>query len=948
MIAGIERRLIDHAEQMILLVEADTLNIVFANRVALQLLGYAEAELLGKSILDVECALQDVFYWEEVRSGQPSNIEAQEGLYLCSDGNMRAAIKSVRVLEDEDATGSPPRWLMVQAREVEEASSIEGDLAHTTSQLRATLESTGNGILVIDWQGHIASMNRLFSSMWAVPEDLLLKRDDDAILAHVSGLIAESELFQQRLREIVESKETEDLLHLADGRVFQCKSLPQYLDERIIGRVFGFNDMTERILAEKDLIAARERAEAANRAKASFLAMMSHEIRTPMNGVMGMTALLADTPLNAEQKRYLEVIRSSSESLLAIINDILDFSKIEAHKLVLEKIDFSLPGLVDDMAGLNGLRADEKGLEFACCLDPDVPVRLRGDPGRIKQILTNLIGNALKFTPAGTVSLRVASAGSLAGPDGRRLVQFEVSDTGIGIARENLDKVFAPFEQADSSTTRKYGGTGLGLAITRQLVDLMGGDIAVDSEEGRGTTFRVRLPLDAALGKSEANAGLPALQGARMLVVDDNAVACAGLDARLRALGMEVDAATSGDAALAAFAAARAAGYEQGRGYRALFVDRDMPHMDGVSLARRLQSVEAGGQGTGDVALPCIVCVPAGFRGTAGEFAAAGFGGFDDLLHKPVTASALMACLEKLNRGAAGGEKASAGENEGAEGRSAALLAEKKNSRLLIVEDNSVNMLVIRGILAKLGYANLAKARDGLEALEAVEAAASTPFDLILMDCQMPKLDGYEATQRLRERGVKVPIIAMTANALNGDREKCLDAGMDDYLTKPIVVDALAACLERWLCVEATAATAAALPPAEAEAQEGREADAASLEQIFRYEAFRELMMGDGELVESILDMFIANMPANIDQLKQALTSGQGAPVRQAAHFIKGAASNLCASGLYAVALEIEQAGAQGNVARASGLLTTLDANWLAFLQHPLVMQHLARGRRPA
>ena len=635
--SSLERLLLDHAEQMILLVEPEDLRIVMANQVALQGLGYTEDELLEKTILDVECSLQDIFYWEEVRSGQCSNIESQECLYLCADGSMRTATKSIKTLEKDGK-----RWLLVQARDVRNELSIEDDLAHTTSQLRATLESTGNGILVIDWQGRIASMNRLFSSMWQIPEELLLRQEDRAILEFISGLVADGDVLEQRLREIVESNETEDILHLKDSRVFQCKSLPQYLDERIIGRVFGFNDITERIRIEQDLIAAREKAEFANRAKAAFLAMMSHEIRTPMNGVMGMTTLMLDTPLNAEQKRYLGIIRSSSESLLSIINDILDFSKIEAQKLTLEAIDFNLLSLLEDFADLNGLRAEEKGLEFAWNLDPDVPLQLRGDPGRIRQILTNLVGNALKFTPSGTISLRVTRL-----PDRQDNVRLkiEVQDTGIGIASENIEKIFVPFEQADTSTTRKYGGTGLGLAITKQLVDLMGGEIEVTSQENVGTTFS----LSIALEKSS----------------------------------------------------------------------------------------------------------------------------------------------ESVKR-----SESEAPPREQVVATSSPAVSPKPDIRLLVVEDNSINMMVMQGVLAKLGYKQVDKARDGLEA---IETAMKGAYDLILMDCQMPKMDGYDATRKLREQGIKTPIIAMTAHTLSGDREKCLDAGMDDYLTKPIDVAKLTTCLDQWL-----------------------------------------------------------------------------------------------------------------------------------------------------
>lgn len=600
----LERLIVDHSEQMILLVEPETLRIVIANRAAVQKLGYAHEELLGKKILDIESALQDVFYWEEARCGQYANIEAQEGLYLCADGSLRRAVKSIKLIEHDGQ-----RWLLICARGVEEERRVEDILAQTTSQLRATLESTGNGILVVDWQGRIASMNRLFSAMWRLPDDLLQRQDDAAILAFLLASVVDQETMRSRLHEIMEGEETEDIVHLRDGRVFQCKSLPQYLDQRIIGRVFGFDDISERIRIESDLIAARQKAEMANQAKAAFLAMMSHEIRTPMNGVIGVTGLLLDTTLSDEQKRYLEIIRSSSESLLSIIDDILDFSKIEAGELTLDPVPFPLVSIVDGTVSIVRGSALRSGLAIEARIDPALPTFVIGDAGRLRQVLLNLLNNAVKFTPEGSVTVTVEREGDDRAADGRPgdAVRFSVIDTGIGIAPAQQDRLFKRFSQVDGSISRRFGGTGLGLAISRHLVTLMGGEIGVESREGEGSTFWFRLVLprgeqgaDAAEDRIEADPALLRSQSVaapaagavpaspiRLLLVEDvplnQELACAVLESQ----GYTVDVAGDGAEAITAVGSSVAAG----RAYDLVLMDVQMPRVDGLTATRRIRAL---------------------------------------------------------------------------------------------------------------------------------------------------------------------------------------------------------------------------------------------------------------------------------------------------------------------------------------------------------------------
>jgi two-component system, sensor histidine kinase and response regulator len=522
----------------------------------------------------------------------------------------------------------------------------------------------------------------------------------------------------------------------------------------------------------RELALARDHALAASRAKSAFLATMSHEIRTPMNGVIGLNELLLTTPLDERQRQYAEGVQAAGHGLLGVINEILDFSKIESGHLVLEEIDFDLVDLVESVAEIIGEPAQAKELELLAYCSPEVPTGLRGDPARIRQVLLNLAGNAVKFTATGEVVVRVTLDAQL----GDRLeVRFEVSDTGIGLANGDRDRLFEPFSQADSSTTRRYGGTGLGLSISHQLVAAMGGELGVDSTPGAGSTFWFTLPLSTSRQPMVTASRPPsALGGLRVLVVDDNATNRTILHDQLHHWGMSVDVVGRAEAGLELMHQAA----RTGRPYDLGVLDLCMPEVDGLELARRV-AAEPDLTGTSIVLMTSGPAVTEAEARTASIAAA---------LTKPVLMSRLRAALEGVVADRAPAEPVAA-PDVGTDG---------SRGLVLVVDDSEVNQLVAVGMLTHLGFGTEV-AEDGHQAVDAVRRHS---FDAILMDVQMPVMDGYRATQEIRrveDGGRRTPIIAMTATVTDGERERCLASGMDDYLAKPIQKSAVLAMLERWV-----------------------------------------------------------------------------------------------------------------------------------------------------
>lgn len=633
--------------------------------------------------------------------------------------------------------------------------------------------------------------------------------------------------------------------------------------------------------AKLSLEAARDAAEQATKTKAEFLANMSHEIRTPMNGVLGMLDILKDTSMTHEQEDLVETAANSAESLLTIINDILDFSKLEAGKIELEHIEFNLPTLVEEVCALMSGRAHAKGLELNCFLPPSLPQRWHSDPTRIRQVLTNLIGNAVKFTEQGEVSVKVFAQKS---EHDKTVLRFEVRDTGIGMSPEGQARLFQPFSQADNSTARRFGGTGLGLSISKNLVNIMQGSIGVESALGQGTCFWFSLPIQAT--DSIVPARVTDLSGKRALIVDDNATNRKILHHYLQHWDIVVGEVESAPAALVELEAA----VLRGEAYDILLSDLHMPDMDGFALARAIS------QNPAIAATPRLLLSSGGMGSETDRLAL----GFSQSLLKPVRQSQLF---DAISNALLTSIKLVAEPNKTVES-----LPDYSQKRILVAEDNKVNQKVILAMLGKF-QCTPALAENGQEALNLV---AQQSYDLILMDCQMPVMDGYEAVRTLRGQELsnnarRIPVVALTAHAAAGEREKCISAGMDDFLSKPISRPELAKMLARWL---------------DDSTQNGNTQDAKKVmmdtttpNACWDETAALKRLDDDQELLCDMIDLFLIETPSKILDLENALAHEDLATLADAAHAIKGMAGHFCADLLKTSAASLEDCARHNNVA---------------------------------
>lgn len=779
-------------------------------------------------------------------------------------------------------------------------------------KFRDIFDNAIEGIFQTTPDGRYLSANPALARIYGYPSV-------EALIAGMQDIAGQLYVDPTRREEFVRLLEEHDIVNgmesqvrRLDGEIIwisECARACRNAAREVLYYEGSVADVTQRKRSE-ELLSQKQEAEAANRAKSAFLANMSHEIRTPLNGVIGMLDLVSKTELDGPQRRYVDIAKSSADCLLSLINDILDFSKIEAGKLELESVVFDLPEMLESVPEMFAHRASAKGLEATCLVRPDVPRMAVGDPERLRQILVNLFGNAVKFTDRGEVSLRAIATNSV----GVRGVRFEVRDTGIGIPAARIGRLFQSFTQVDASTTRRFGGTGLGLAICKQLAEAMGGQIGVESVAGEGSTFWVEVPLKAAEDVVGAAKRSRLAVGATALVVDDNPTNVEILADQLREWGMEVLSASSGHQALEIMH--RRA--ERRERFDLAILDCVMPGMNGVELAERIRSDER----FADLPLLMLTSLDSGIDQRTSERLRL------RTLSKPIRSSRLYDAVAAAGAAA----RLTFGSTQAEVASSPKQTIELKSGRILIADDNEINRLVAAEILSAAGYRSTQVGNGRL----AVEALQESVFDAVLMDCEMPVMDGFSAAaaiRRLEGAGTlrpgmePLPVIALTAQAIQGDRERCLAAGMTEYLTKPIDRELLLATLEKLIAQSKTLPNAAKpldAPPAEPEMPALAEEEPA-----YDLGSLSARCLGNLDFAISLLDRFAAGAETSIERLRTAAERGDLPDLAREAHSLKGSAANLSADSLRDAAASLEAACRSGardeGVAAVERLVGELD-----------------------